>query len=186
MGVPGAQGQSPVINYVGPEDSTISSWGPSASSYPFVRSDTPRALALPSARLLSDGLGGGEGKLQDPYPDKVRALPRPSLWAGCPEPMFCQLGGWKEGLWAGVGWESQPWESTAGNKMMRRERESPFRSLELQPRKPSQQPQGCWGPSRRRGCAGPLLQEGRRKSRGGSSAGPPSPRRGASGGPQEG
>lgn len=126
-----------------------------------------------------------EGKLQDPYPDKVRALPRPSLWAGCPEPMFCQLGGWEEGLWAGVSWESQPWESTAGNKMMRWERESPFRSLELQPREPSQQPQGCWGPSRRRGCAGPLLQEGRRKSRGGGSAGPPSPRRGASGGTQE-
>lgn len=32
MGVPGAQGQSPVINYVGPEDSAISSWGSSSSS----------------------------------------------------------------------------------------------------------------------------------------------------------
>ena len=185
MGVPGAQGQSPVINYVGPEDSAISSWGPSSSSYSFVRSNTPRVLALSSAQLISENLGGGEGKQQDPYPDKVRALLGPSLWAGCPEPVFCQLGGWKVGLRAGVGWESQPWESTAGNKVMRRERESPFRSLELQPREPSQQPQGCWGPSRRRGCAGPLLQEGRCKSRGGGSVGVPSPRRGASGWPQE-
>ncbi|KAF4026282.1 hypothetical protein G4228_018407 [Cervus hanglu yarkandensis] len=54
----------------GPEDSAISSWGPSSSSSSLVRSDTPRALALPSAQLLSEGLGGKEGKQQDPYPDK--------------------------------------------------------------------------------------------------------------------
>ena len=96
-------------------------------------SSTPRVLALPSAQLISESLGGGEGKQQDSYPDKVRALPGPSLWAGCPEPVFCQLGGWEEGLRAGVGWESQPWESTAGNKVMRRERASPFRSLNSSP-----------------------------------------------------
>lgn len=154
--MPGAQGQSPVINYVGPEDSAISSWGSSSSSSSFVCSDTPRALALPSAQLLSEGLGGREGKQQDPYPDKVRALPGPSLWAGCPEPAFCQLGGWDEGLCTGGGLGVTAL-GKHGREQDEEELESPFQSLEPQPRDPSQQLQGCWGLSRRRGCGGPLL-----------------------------
>lgn len=91
VGVPGAQGQSPVINYVGPEDSAVSSWGPSA-----VLSDAPRALALsPCPVLFQSAEGRGEGGQQEPHPDKVREPLGPSLCARCPGPAFCQLGAWE-------------------------------------------------------------------------------------------
>lgn len=57
-----SQGQSPVINYVGPEHWATSSWCPSSSPR---RSGEPRALSLPPV-LLSERQAGWGGREPDP------------------------------------------------------------------------------------------------------------------------
>lgn len=157
---------SPVINYVGPEDSAISSGALPPLPTSSCASDTPRALALPSARLLSDCLGRQTTR---PLPRQGKGTLR-GLLCGLAafEPMFCQLGGWEEGLWAGVGWESQPW----GKHCRKQDDEVGARGAfqepgNFQPRETIPAAAGLLGPEQEEGAAGPLLQEGRRKSRGG-------------------